>query len=79
MRYEQKLTSGIVFYYEITGKQVDKLFAVYFSYGSVKDETDFQFHQEFLKRDSFSSMQSTIEELKKYCTNKGFKHVSTKH
>jgi hypothetical protein len=78
MRFEYSLPSGLTFYYELGGKQENKLFVVRFSMGSIKEnDIDLRFHEEVKTRDTFEDMQTTIEELKQYCLKQGFKKVKS--
>jgi hypothetical protein len=77
MRFEDKLDSGIIFYYELSGKQDNKLFAVKFSYGSYYDGKDHQFHAETIVCKTAEEMRKSVAELKRYCLDKNFVQVKS--
>jgi hypothetical protein len=77
MRYEKQI-GEVTFYYELNGKQDNKLFVVKFSYGSVKDKnTDFQIHQEIATASTFDEMQEALTKLRQYCESLDFKKVKS--
>jgi hypothetical protein len=79
MRFENKLESGITFYYELNGKQEGKLFVVRFSYGT----TGYPFHEEITRYNTPEKMRIAVAELKEYVLKLNFIQVKkndiTKH
>jgi hypothetical protein len=77
MTYLNKL-GKLDFYYEFSGKQVQKLFVVKFSYGTFNGTNKFEFNEESKTFKEFSEMLTYMDELKKYCTQMGFTNGADK-
>jgi hypothetical protein len=78
MRFENTLDSGTTFYYELSGKQEDKLFVARFSYGRRIDEkSDFQFHIETTSFKTFDELQDYLKDLQTYCKSQGHTKVKS--
>jgi hypothetical protein len=76
MRFENSIGSETTFYYEVGGKQENKLFVVRFSMGSViNNKDDFQIHSELKSYKTYKEMQDELDKLKQYCLQQGHKQV----